>query len=518
MTDAALRVPDRCGALLALPPLTELDAMVQLAHASLEQGPLAARRACAWEETVRLATAQTEEMDDALPPPCCPQSPRLVTGHQPDLYHPGVWLKNFIVSSHRGFCGLNLTVDSDLPSSRGVELPVETPRGWEKRAVVLPGIRLGLPWEAQAPLDARGWAAFAREIREVLPPPLLATFNQFMDTVNGTPAVLRARTLADSLARARRAWEATAQRPGYLELDVSTMCGTNAFYDFVARVLGRLEEFWAVHNDCLRDYRLRHRIRTAANPVPDLRRRDRLWETPFWCVHPGGERGGLFVERDDKGWMVESRDRTFGTLRLGDEDGWPAKLKAMVEDARAGVRPRALTLTMFVRLYLADAFLHGVGGARYERVGDEMARRFFGVDAAPYAVASATLCPRGLDVALPEDDPGRLRQQLRDLVYNPQRFARDGEAREAVDRKRALVDQMWMARRGERKSLRAAVREINDDLRRRLGPLEAELRNRLERAEHVQRLRDVVQWRGYPYFLFDPRDVRSLVESEIPVS
>ena len=32
------------------------------------------------------------------------------------------------------------------------------------------------------------------------------------------------------------------------------------------------------------------------------------------------------------------------------------------------LRSRALTTTMFVRLFLADAFLHGIGGAKYDEV------------------------------------------------------------------------------------------------------------------------------------------------------
>src|SRR5262249_29921350 len=45
-------------------------------------------------------------------------TPLIVTGHQPELFHPGVWIKNFaagaIAGANRG-CALNLIVDNDLP-------------------------------------------------------------------------------------------------------------------------------------------------------------------------------------------------------------------------------------------------------------------------------------------------------------------------------------------------------------------------------------------------------------------
>ena len=43
------------------------------------------------------------------------------------------------------------------------------------------------------------------------------------------------------------------------------------------------------------------------------------------------------------------------------------------------LRTRALTTTMFSRFLLGDLFIHGIGGAKYDELGDEIARRFFGI-------------------------------------------------------------------------------------------------------------------------------------------
>jgi hypothetical protein len=483
--------------------------VIREAAGTLACGPLAEERAAARAEILELARRQTEAMDEAAVAAPDPALPLLVTGHQPDLYHPGIWAKNFIVDAvcrRTGFSGLNLTVDSDLPSSRGVELPETSGEGWRRHPLVIPEIRPGVPWERQAPLGRAGWSRFLERVRAVLPAPLHPVLDDFESRVLESRSVERARTLADSLARARRVWEG---RPSYLELDVSTLCATGPFYRFVASVLGRLEAFFAAHNDGLAAYRKARRIRSAANPVPDLRHRDDLWETPFWCVHPGGERGGLFLERAGGGWRVQSKDTTFGTLEDGDETAWDERLRAMMERGGAGLRPRAVTLTLFVRRWLADTFLHGVGGARYERASDSFASAFFAEKAAPWGVASATFCLTALGPP-PEEDARALRRALRDLVHNPQRFVVDPSG---VERKRALVAAFASAKRGERKALGEEVARENVRLRAALEPLERDLERRLAAAVAAEEAAAVTGWRGYPYFLFRSEQVRDAVEA-----
>src|SRR3970282_1495276 len=61
--------------------------------------------------------------------------------------------------------------------------------------------------------------------------------------------------------------------------------------------------------------------------------------------------------------------------------------------ARLPLRPRALTLTAFLRLLVVDLFIHGVSGGRYDRVTDAVTAEVFGVAPPIYAVPSATLYP-----------------------------------------------------------------------------------------------------------------------------
>ena len=55
------------------------------------------------------------------------------------------------------------------------------------------------------------------------------------------------------------------------------------------------------------------------------------------------------------------------------------------------LRTRALTTTMFCRFLLGDLFIHGIGGAKYDELGDAIARRFFGIEPPGFLTLSMTL-------------------------------------------------------------------------------------------------------------------------------
>ena len=54
------------------------------------------------------------------------QAPVILVGHQPDLIHPGVWFKNFVLSSlaqRTAAHAVNLLIDNDAVRSTSVRVP-----------------------------------------------------------------------------------------------------------------------------------------------------------------------------------------------------------------------------------------------------------------------------------------------------------------------------------------------------------------------------------------------------------
>src|SRR5690606_35075544 len=63
----------------------------------------------------------------------------------------------------------------------------------------------------------------------------------------------------------------------------------------------------------------------------------------------------------------------------------------LLRQAGRRLAPRALTLTLFARLMLADNFVHGIGGGRYDQVLERLIERHLGLQAPRFAVTTATL-------------------------------------------------------------------------------------------------------------------------------
>jgi len=122
--------------------------------------------------------------------------------------------------------------------------------------------------------------------------------------------------------------------------------------------------------------------------------------------------------------VISDRERRTFALTLSADGDAAVAVEQLQALAKRGVkiRTRALATTLFARLVLGDLFLHGIGGAKYDQVTNQIAEHFFGFALPEFGTVSATL-------RLPIDHPcasveqsQTLRQQLRELDYHPEQF------------------------------------------------------------------------------------------------
>ena len=97
------RTPRQDGGILAEPPPQELGRLLdenrrRLAAVSLPLlgRSLAELRQQARREALAAATSYLLSAGEPLPP--IPSESLLLAGHQPELFHPGVWVKNFALN------------------------------------------------------------------------------------------------------------------------------------------------------------------------------------------------------------------------------------------------------------------------------------------------------------------------------------------------------------------------------------------------------------------------------------
>ena len=142
-TGHRLRAPRTDFALLCEPPLPAAVETAQQNHAALTQldvklqgRTVSQMRKWTREEALRAARDYTSRILAASASPNCPLEASsddsavldllFVAGHQPALFHPGVWVKNFAIhemATRTGGISLNLSVDTDVMGSTRIRVP-----------------------------------------------------------------------------------------------------------------------------------------------------------------------------------------------------------------------------------------------------------------------------------------------------------------------------------------------------------------------------------------------------------
>jgi len=522
MVPSHLAAPRENRGLLAVPPLREVPTLVEANTSLLSKcgiellgQPLAELRRLARDECRAASRRFFEAL--SLPAPNLEVGPLVVTGHQPELFHPGVWVKNFAVhglARRTGGASVNVINDSDAAHRLSLRVPARLNEQW--RAVEVPFDHRpaeGLPLEELriqdeglfATLDQAVAAASGGELPDMILP-------RFWDDVRRFSASQP--FLWPRLAAARVQWE---QNWGCSngEAPLSALCDGEAFAWFACHFLSDLPRFVAVHNLALQEYRRVRRIRSRTHPVPTLRIDGDWHEAPLWVwTADDPRRKRLLVRRQHDVLLLRYGSTTFAHLSLASSK---EMVRSWLEMKNAGwkLRPRALTATLFVRLFMADVFVHGIGGAMYDQLTDEIIRRFYGVVPPAFAVLSATLrLPLEVGAGAAESVNG-LRRRRRELIWKPERFleaSNDSEARRLLAEKADWIATAPATRRGRRERWRK-LRELTERLR---GLLPAEslpnVDRQLEAAMAAEQSLAVARDREYGFPLHGERELRGLME------
>lgn len=454
-----------------------------------------------------------------------PGPPVVMTGHQPTFIHPGVWVKGVAacrLAERVGGRAEFLIADTDVADHAALAVPWVGGGGCEARPHRLPAARSGLAF-GQLPLVGREWWRAVEQdldgggLPEVAASPWRAFAEGYRQAAKaGPPAPGHVRGWASGLQAAHRALGLPA--PRFTAASSRFDPGAGGEDDlaglFIAHLLMHAEPLAAAYNTALRAYRTRRGIRGRQHPIPDLAVTADRVEAPLWIVAGGEPRRRLVVGHHPGGsidvWVGETR-----VAALPADDLWQRPLRTLRDSLPgASIWPRALTLAMFLRLFACDLFIHGIGGAKYDQITDDIIRRFLGIEPPCYACLSATL-------RLPLPRSGRTEwerlhhvQQLRDLRYNPQRYLPpecDAEVVGLMKEREQLICTAESLRRrspqarAARQAVWTAIRTLNARLAVRLGNRESETKSAIHNI--ARRLGDdrVAESREW-FFAFHPRD------------
>lgn len=506
-SDIALQVPERSGDVLLLPSGIDLIELGRANRRRLDEVsvriagvPLRDVRARARDEITRLATRYTTALGGGHPDTGAGDL-LLATGHQPVIAHPGIWVKYLLLDrlARHGHAAIAGIVDTDTMEALRVEVPVRRGLFLERRTEMLRRDEPDVPFEAQPPVSQQEWdrfiAALDPHLATLTAPEIRAQWESFRNAPRPDAGSLPA-----FISALRRLKEGPRR---FLEVPVSVVSETEAFRLLVLAIVRDSDRFAEIHNRQLVDYRQKQHIRTDVQPFANLEVDGARVELPFWSVQ-GRRRVRLFLDRER------------GTMHP--VEGTPLPIPSRVDDPvfrRLQIRPRALTLTTFFRMCLADLFIHGLGGGRYDRVSDTVMAEFFGVEPPVYVVASATLHLPFRESVDPEPSRQSLQRMLLDARHNPERLLSDPPSPQ-----RTLIEEKWRLihrledpglTHRERRSATQEIRRINERLTATLAGRVSELEAAMAALDGRAPASDAATYRGYPYFLFDVPAVEDLV-------
>ena len=530
-----IRVPREDGATLAIPALSQATRLAEENAATLAateacilDRPVCELRDQARQEVFEAACDFTERLSGENPVGDA-RGGFIITGHQPELFHPGVWVKNLAateIARRCGVTGLNLVVDNDLQNSTRIRVPAGSRDRPRLEFVAFDRPQPARPWEDSRIEDGNSFAAFGDQVTQRLEPwdfrPILADW--------WADAVAHAHN-SDNPGKCLTAPRLRLERAlgfGNLELPISELSTIPSFSLFAVHILSRIDRFHSVYNQTLAEYRKVNRIRSRTHPVPELVETGGLFEAPFWIWRRGeSQRQRVFVQHDGNTVRVFDRpDADTFVLDFPRETADPGAVLQRL-DADVRFRPRALTTTLFARLFLADLFVHGIGGSKYDEMTNRILLRFYGVTPPGYLTLSTTArLPTAAPFDETEADLSRIRCQQRELMHNPQRFvdSTNSDVSALIAEKKQLIADQQAADGQRRQGIRPAVGsrsgltryrrfpEINRQLagfaRRSLMDLRVEeslIRDRLA-------ANTILNSREFPFWLYPQERIQRMVD------
>ena len=441
----------------------------------------------------------------------------IATGHSPILAHPGVMIKHGFVNSIAKkvkAIGINIVVDNDACHDDCLNIPdINGPDSSVERVEFLPSPYnlYNLAFEDIRYTDSTQLTAFKESVLKVLHnPDMKKPFEDFINPVIN----LSGETLqfTDLFTCARHAF-LLRFGIGNLEVPVSHISETEPFLSFFLHITANARSVVNIYNAKLGEYRRLKKISSRANPLPDLMEKGYAVELPFWIWGEGESRKDLYASvADDKRISIICKDKIVGHFDFGENGNSSGNssenLRRLRDLINTGIkiRPKAIVNTMYSRMFLSDLFVHGIGGAKYDLITNEIIKEFFGVEPPAYVTVSATLHLPYKPFNVSNDDVIALKHVIKDMGYNPDKYA-SGEVMESAGMKSMVSEKKDLiakeAHESEEKH-RAfdRLKELNSIMKEKIMSLIMEKEKELEDLEKRIRYNSIVTNREYPFCIY----------------
>ncbi len=441
----------------------------------------------------------------------------ILSGHQPALFHPGVWAKNFAIdrmAKETGGTAIQVVIDNDAMRSHSIVVPTGDLASPARVSEPFDDYHDANPYELRFAKNKSVLQSFPQRVSDhvqsfVAEPLVNALWPDVCEAVD------QGKPLGHAFAMARHRVE---HRWGLntLEIPLSQLCESFGFRWFMLDLLLRADSVRSSYNERLQEYRTLHRLRNHAQPLPDLQTQDGWTETPFW-IWSGAEpqRNAVWIRRSGNDLELSKLKGHSGLLVLKNAFTHQEDAVGQLEEYSTQgwrLRPRALANTMFLRLFCADTFVHGIGGAKYDQVCDTLIHDLFGFPIPRFAVLSLTAyLPTPLTL-LGDREIIHKQRLLREMYFHPERFLHsqmaDGpQVSSKVNSKRKLIASK--PSHGSASEWHRVMCAVNEELRGYLQKKTEKEKKNLSDLLRQRESTEIFSSREWSFCLFEESFLRS---------
>jgi len=441
--------------------------------------------------------------------------PYIGTGHHPGLCHPGIWIKNLLANKLAGDnkgTAFNIIVDSDCPNEIGCYVLTKNEK-IERKKEVLAKLGVQQPFECCSVPNKNQFKDFYQNI--------LVDFQSFPDNPirkyteiffqKGESALPASKNIAEFLVKTRKGYEADAGLH-YFDIMLSHICQSESFLLFALHIAEDIKGFHEIYNQLLEEYRINHKLRYKVNPFPDLKKDNDKFQIPFWCINDN-KRQPVWVTHEGTFISFHTEDICLFRYKKGDFDH---ALK-IIDEEQINLRPKAVLLTLFIRLFLVDIFIHGISGAKYDEITDGIMEKYYKIKPPHYIAASLTLFPDFPVNKVQENDIDNLKRIIRNMKFKPEIFKDRVEGGETKKKFKKLVSlKMELLQREppkkDRKEHFQRLKIVTEELSNLLKNYYIETKDQLRVLEDKYRENQTVHYREFPYFFYDINKVKGMIK------
>ncbi|MHC5061206.1 MAG: hypothetical protein ACYTFK_09000 [Planctomycetota bacterium] len=314
----------------------------------------------------------------------------IVTGHQPNWHHCGIFAKNVItdkLARQTGGTAVQLVLDHDICNT-SIFLPESDNNDFVRfKTVPLERKQRDIPLELISVPSKEELRKFIESVSKTKESFCCGIWHQELHYIFESSVLCR--NIADLITLLQTRLNAACGLE-IIYLPVSLMSRSDSFANFLYSIICDAARFVRVYNQAIKNKRKTDNLKP--NQTIRLLKTDYLnniIELPFWLVWQTGKRASLYVSLNNRNLHIGTADSIIGTIdSSGDKK---QQLIEILSKNKCVIRPKAVTLTLFARLYLADLFVHGTGSGNYEYITDHLIGNYYRISNVNFGVATATM-------------------------------------------------------------------------------------------------------------------------------